>query len=70
VTTLSTKFKDQFRMIISINVSHFVKICQVLTILHNLSVGVSLILGHDVAQEQLKLPLSNSVHWLAKRLNS
>jgi len=35
-------------MIVSMNVSHFVKICQVLTILHQLSVGVSLILGHGV----------------------
>jgi len=36
-------------MIISMNVSHFVKICQVLTIYTNLSVGVSLILGHGVS---------------------
>jgi len=37
-------------MIVSMNVSHFVKICRVLTILAytNLSVGVSLILGHGV----------------------
>jgi len=33
-------------MIVSMSVSHFVKICQGLTILPNLSVGVSLILGH------------------------
>ena len=33
MATLSTTFKDQFRMIVSTNVSHFVKICHVLTIL-------------------------------------
>ena len=33
---MSTNFKDMFRMIVSMNVSHFVKICQVLTILHQL----------------------------------
>jgi len=52
VATLSTNFKDLFRMIVSTNVSNFVKkICRVLTILRsyaNLSVGVSLILGHGV----------------------
>ena len=36
LVTLSTNFKDWFRMIVSINVSHFVKICQVLTILQQL----------------------------------
>jgi len=35
-------------MIVSMNVSHFVKIRQVLTIFTNLSAGVSLILGHGV----------------------
>jgi len=51
MVTLSTNFKDYFRMIVSMNVSHFVKICQVLMIHTNLSVRVSLILGHCVYGE-------------------
>jgi len=35
-------------MIVSMNVSHFVKICQVLTIVHQLICRVVLILGHGV----------------------
>jgi len=41
-------------MIISMNVSHFVNICQVLTILHQLICRVSLILGHGVVLWQVK----------------
>jgi len=40
------------------NVSHFVEICQVLTILHQLicrSVGVSLILEHGVELEAIDM---------------
>ena len=35
-SSTSTNFEDEFRMIVSMNVSHFVKICQVLMILHQL----------------------------------
>jgi len=34
VATLSSDYKDKFRMIVSMTVSNFVKFCQVLTILH------------------------------------
>jgi len=36
VATLSTNVNDQYRIIVSNNVPHFVKICQVLTILNQL----------------------------------
>jgi len=36
VATLSTNFKDQFRMFMSMNVSHIVEICHVLTISNQL----------------------------------
>jgi len=34
VVILSSNFKEKFRMIVSMTVSNFLKICQVLMILH------------------------------------
>jgi len=45
VAILSSNFKDNFRMIVAITVSNFVKICYVLkTILHKLTCREPLIL--------------------------
>ena len=65
--TLSINFKDYFKMIVSVNASHFVK--KNLRFYTNLSVGVSLILGHGVLHTNVKptwTQCASSSQWFAE----